>query len=90
MYRQPAWRAAGTLLVVAALAVSGGASYTVQPGDTLWQIAERILGNRNRWREIYDLNKVAIEKAQALPGRRDFRGPSWIFPGTVLVLPEDE
>ena len=42
--------------------ISGGASstaervYTVQAGDSLWAIAQRELGNGNRWQEISKLN----------------------------------
>lgn len=41
MLRAPAARAAATLLTVAALAVSGGASYTVRSGDTIYDLARR-------------------------------------------------
>lgn len=33
--------------------------YTVQRGDTLSSIAQQLLGNGNRWREIADLNRIA-------------------------------
>lgn len=36
-------------------------TYTVQSGDSLWSIAEKILGNGARWREIYNLNKDKIK-----------------------------
>ena len=42
--------------------ISGGSSstaervYTVQAGDSLWAIAQRELGNGNRWQEISKLN----------------------------------
>ncbi len=49
--------------------------YTVRRGDTLSKIAERELGNANRWREIFELNRDVIED------------PDEIFPGQVLVLP---
>lgn len=34
--------------------------YRVQPGDTLSSIAERLLGNRRRWKELYELNQGSI------------------------------
>jgi LysM repeat protein len=42
-----------------ATAPAGGA-YTVRPGDTLSAIAARTLGSAARWRELYELNRVAI------------------------------
>ena len=49
--------------------------YTVRRGDTLSEIAERELGDADRWREIFELNRDVIEH------------PHRIFPGQVLVLP---
>lgn len=41
--------------------VAGGCGpYTVQPGDNLWDIARRELGEGTRWGEIYDLNRETI------------------------------
>lgn len=51
------------------------ATYTVRQGDSLWEIARQVLGDPNRWREIYDLNAGAIEDPKKLP------------PGLVLKLP---
>ncbi|HEY9765526.1 MAG TPA: LysM peptidoglycan-binding domain-containing protein, partial [Chroococcales cyanobacterium] len=50
-------------------------SYTVQKGDTLSAIAKKTLGDGNRWREIYELNKATI------------KDPNVIYPGMVLRLP---
>lgn len=50
-------------------------SYTVKRGDSLWRIAERILGDGGRYTEIVDLNRDVL-------GRPDF-----IIPGTVLKVP---
>lgn len=50
---------------------------TVQSGDTLWQIAQRELGDGNRWREITGPNGQPFTEETA---RR-------LQPGTVLNLP---
>lgn len=54
---------------------AGGGSYTVQSGDSLSKIAQRTLGDGNRWREIYQLNQDVI------------KNPNMIYPGQVLKLP---
>lgn len=51
--------------------------YVVRSGDTLWEIAERVLGDPGRWRDIYRLNRDAV----ADPGR--------LRPGQRLRLPAD-
>ncbi|MDB5101650.1 MAG: hypothetical protein JWM80_6071 [Cyanobacteria bacterium RYN_339] len=53
------------------------ATYTVKPGDTLKAIAAAKLGNADRWREIYELNR------QTLPS------PGVVAPGTQLQMPAD-
>lgn len=65
----------------AATAATGG-SYTVRQADTLWGIAERHLGDGERYREIYQLN---AGKAQEVGGR--LSDPDVILPGWVLRLP---
>lgn len=50
-------------------------SYTVVKGDCLSKIAQKQLGNANRWREIYNLNRDKISN------------PNLIYPGQVLTLP---
>jgi nucleoid-associated protein YgaU len=50
--------------------------YIVRAGDTLSGIARSQLGNANRWREIFALNREIISN------------PDRIIPGQVLVLPE--
>lgn len=54
---------------------AGGGSYTVQSGDSLSRIAKRLLGDGNRWREIYELNRDLL------------KNPNLIYPGQVLKLP---
>lgn len=50
-------------------------TYTVVKGDCLSRIAQKQLGNANRWREIYNLNRDKISN------------PNLIYPGQVLTLP---
>lgn len=51
------------------------ATYTVVAGDSLSRIAQRMLGDGNRWREIFELNRDQISD------------PNLIYPGMVLKLP---
>ncbi|MBI4136963.1 LysM peptidoglycan-binding domain-containing protein [Candidatus Roizmanbacteria bacterium] len=39
--------------------IAGGTTYTVQPGDTLWLIAERETGSGFNWQAIADANNLA-------------------------------
>jgi LysM repeat protein len=50
-------------------------TYTVRPGDTLTGIAERELGDSERWHDIAELNPAVA------------RHPDLIHVGTVLVMP---
>ena len=52
--------------------------YTVKRGDSLWKIAERLLGDGTRFTEIVELNE------DVLNGRPDF-----IVSGTVLKVPHE-
>lgn len=56
--------------------------YDVQPGDTLWSVAESTLGSPLRWREIADLNR-----GQPQPDGDELDDENWILPGWVLHLP---
>lgn len=42
---------------------SSGGSYKVKSGDSLYSIAKAMLGDGSRWKEIYNLNKSAIDAA---------------------------
>ncbi|MBI2169359.1 MAG: LysM peptidoglycan-binding domain-containing protein [Actinobacteria bacterium] len=59
-------------------------TYVVQPRDSLWRIAERHLGDGFRWREIFELNRVAPQ-----PDGWVLTDPDLIQPGWVLTLPPD-
>ena len=49
-------------------------SYTVANGDVLWRIAEKVLGDKDAWREIYELNKDILSS------------PDLIYPGQTLRI----
>lgn len=51
-------------------------TYTVQPGDTLFLIAQKVYGDGDRWREIYEANRGVIGS-----------NPEQIQVGMVLVIP---
>lgn len=61
---------------------SDHAGYRVQPGDSLWRIAERKLGSGFRWREIYRMNKD-----RTFANGHRLTNPHLIYPGWVLELP---
>lgn len=50
-------------------------TYTVRPGDSLTKIAQAVLGDAGRWRDIYNLNTDQISN------------PDVIHAGMVLKLP---
>ncbi len=49
--------------------------YTVRPGDSLSEIALRLMGSAGRWQQLYELNRNAIAN------------PDAIRVGTVLKVP---
>lgn len=51
-------------------------TYTVQSGDSLMGIAEKLLGDKSLWETIYERNKDMIQD------------PNLIFPGQVLYVVE--
>lgn len=51
-------------------------SYTVKPGDNLWDIAQHHLGDGLKWQEIYQLNHDLLGS-----------DPTLIHPGTEIQLP---
>jgi hypothetical protein len=58
------------------------AEYTVRPGDTLRGIAQRTLGDADRYQDIERLNAGRAE-----PGGTRFEDPDLIRPGWALTLP---
>lgn len=51
-------------------------TYTVRPGDTLWSIAKKTLGDGSRWRDVYQVNRDVIGS-----------DPNRIMPGQTLRIP---
>jgi nucleoid-associated protein YgaU len=60
----------------AAKTVAGPETYEVKAGDSLYQIAKRVLGDANRWPEIFELNKDVLKG-----------DPQRLQVGQVLKLP---
>jgi hypothetical protein len=69
--------------------VAGTKLYRVQPPDgrnydSLWEIAERHLGDGRRYKEIYELNKDRVQ-----PDGQKLTDASLIRPGWILEMPAD-
>lgn len=58
------------------------ATYTVQPGDSLYKIAAKVLGDGNRWREIQQVNADAVGSDGAVKVGQTLR-----LPGVVVSAP---
>lgn len=50
-------------------------TYTVQAGDSLWKISQKLYGDGNQWRRIYEANKDTI------------KNPDVIHPGQTFTIP---
>lgn len=70
---------------------TGTKKYTVAPGDTLWGISKKFLGDGNRYMEIYNPNKEIIESTAKAHGKASsYKGNTagwWIWPGEVFIIP---
>ncbi|RBY78597.1 peptidoglycan-binding protein LysM [Blastococcus sp. TF02-09] len=55
---------------------------TVEPGDTLWGLAEEVTGSGEDWRQAWELNRGRIQ-----PDGATFTDPSLIRPGWRLSIP---
>lgn len=64
------------------------ATYTIKSGDSLWSIAASQLGDGTRYKEIYELNKDALEAEAQKHGHHCTLSNAWIFPGTIISLPD--
>jgi LysM repeat protein len=85
--------------ITPAESVETSPNYTVKKGDTLWAIAERELGDGNKWRKIYDANQESIDqiaverfKGKKTSGLEEKSGQTivWIFEGQNLIIPQVE
>ena len=52
----------------------GSEVHTIQPGDTLWDLAAKFLNNAYLWPQIWDVNQYILDS-------------HWIYPGDPLLLP---
>lgn len=53
-----------------------GSTYTIVPGDTLWDISARAYGDPLKWRLIWEANQTRLRSAN----------PDLIFPGEQIIL----
>ncbi len=56
-----------------AQAPEGAQVYTIQPGDSLWSIAARMLGDPHLWPQIWNQNQYILDA-------------HWIYPGDPLFI----
>ena len=54
---------------------AGNRRHTVQPGDTLFKIAQQYYGNRSRWRDIYAANRGVMKSETDLKVGMQLRIP---------------
>ena len=57
--------------------------YRVQEDDDLWDIAQRFLGDPEKWHQIYQLNE-----GKPQPDGNALTDPNLILPGWVLLIPQ--
>ncbi len=58
-------------------------TYTVVAGDCLWSIAQRMMGNGARYKELYNANKSVID-----PRNQKYGMPTYtIYAGQVFTIP---
>lgn len=69
-------------------AVSGGKTYTVVSGDTLWGISKKFYGTGTKYSVIYNANADLIESTAKSHGKKSSSNGHWIWPGETLTIPE--
>ena len=55
----------------------------IREGDTLWAIAERHLGNGQRWRDVFMWNVIAMMEQSKVPQKIS---ADYIIPGHTIKL----
>lgn len=68
-------------------AASGGQTYTVVSGDTLWGISKKFYGSGTKYGTIYNANKDLIESTAKSHGKKSSDNGHWIWPGETLTIP---
>lgn len=85
----PGFLTAGTVLQLpvseATTAVDPDSPYVVEPGDTLWDIADEELGDPTRYDEIFEASDDIVQ-----PDGRTLTDPDMIYPGWELEIPDAE
>lgn len=86
----PGFLTAGTVLQLPASGTSTAVNsedspYLVEPGDTLWDIADEELGDPTRYDEIFEASDDIVQ-----PDGRTLTDPDLIYPGWELEIPHDE
>lgn len=59
-------------------------THTVAAGDCLWNIAQKYMGDGNRYPELYKANQAVIDKGNQGTGNPRYT----IYPGQVFVIPK--
>lgn len=67
--------AAAAAVAEAPRSTGGGKTYKVQSGDTLSRIAERVLGDRDRWNDLYQANRDKLKSPDSLVVGQELRLP---------------
>ncbi|MFZ4121743.1 MAG: TIR domain-containing protein [Caulobacterales bacterium] len=65
--------------------LTGAATYTVQPGDVLWQVANKCYGDPYAWRAIAQCNPMLVQRN--LGGVSPLFGGDLLYVGDRLILP---
>ncbi|MER7492806.1 hypothetical protein ABT033_09230 [Streptomyces pharetrae] len=65
-------------------------TYTVETGDSLWEIADHHYGDGAKWWALYGANHEVLEKKARGHGRKGSEAGHWIFPRTKLAVPEPD